>query len=47
VIGSITDADLASRRTAAAIVGGCALVASALPAQRATAIAPMEALRAE
>ncbi len=32
---------------AATIVAGCALLASALPARRATAIAPMEALRTE
>ena len=32
---------------AAAVVGGCALLASALPARRATAIAPIEALRAD
>jgi len=32
---------------AAAVVGGCALVASALPARRATAIEPTEALRTE
>ena len=32
---------------AASVVGGCALVASALPARRATAIAPIEALRTE
>jgi predicted permease len=32
---------------AAAVVGGCALLASALPARRATAIAPIDALRTE
>jgi predicted permease len=32
---------------AAAVVGGCALLAVVVPARRATAIAPMEALRAE
>jgi predicted permease len=31
----------------AAVVGGCAVLASALPARRATAIAPMDALRTE
>jgi ABC-type antimicrobial peptide transport system permease subunit len=31
----------------AVVVGGCAVVASLLPARRAAAIAPMEALRAD
>jgi predicted permease len=39
--------DVSTLALAAAVVAGCALAASALPARRAAAIAPMEALRTE
>jgi predicted permease len=44
---SVSPFNLSVLALAAAVVGGCALVASALPARRATTIAPMEALRTE
>ena len=39
--------NLPALAAAAAVVGGCALIASASPARRTTSIAPKEALRME